>query len=42
MYPLLGCSVIAVTLILERLIFWFVEDQRRNQVLVDDVLCTVP
>ena len=38
MYPLLGCSLIALTVILERLIFWLIEDRRRNQALVDDVL----
>ncbi len=38
MYPLLGCSIIALTVILERLIFWLIEDLRRNQRLVDDLL----
>ena len=38
MYPLLACSVIALTVIIERAIFWIVEDFRRNQSLVDDVL----
>ena len=38
MYPLLGCSIIALTVILERLIFWLMEDRRRNQGLVEDVL----
>ncbi len=38
MYPLLGCSLIALTVILERLIFWLVEDRRRNRALVEDVL----
>ena len=38
MYLLLGCSVIALTVILERLIFWLIEDRRRNQALVDEVL----
>ena len=38
MYPLLACSVIALTVIIERAIFWIVEDFRRNQALVNDVL----
>jgi biopolymer transport protein ExbB len=38
MYPLLACSVIALTVIIERAIFWVVEDRRRNQGLVNEVL----
>jgi biopolymer transport protein ExbB len=38
MYPLLACSVIALTVIIERLLFWIREDMRRNQPLVDEVL----
>jgi len=38
MYPLLACSLIALTVIIERLIFWIREDMRRNQPLVDEVL----
>ncbi|MBN2061291.1 MAG: MotA/TolQ/ExbB proton channel family protein [Deltaproteobacteria bacterium] len=38
MYPLLVCSIIALTIIIERAIFWIMEDLRRNQALVDDVL----
>jgi biopolymer transport protein ExbB len=38
MYPLLACSIIALTVILERLLFWIREDLRRNQALVDRVL----
>jgi biopolymer transport protein ExbB len=38
MYPLLGCSVIAVTVILERIFFWVREDMHRNQSLVDIVM----
>jgi biopolymer transport protein ExbB len=38
MYPLLICSIIALTVIIERTIFWIVEDHRRNQPLVNDVL----
>jgi biopolymer transport protein ExbB len=38
MYPLLACSVLALTVIIERAFFWFREDMRRNQALVDSVL----
>ena len=38
MYPLLACSVLALTVIIERAFFWFREDMRRNQALVDNVL----
>ncbi len=38
MYPLLACSVAALTVIIERTIFWLVEDRRRNQALVNEVL----
>jgi biopolymer transport protein ExbB len=38
MYPLLACSIIALTVILERALFWIREDMRRDQALVDDVL----
>ena len=38
MYPLLGCSIIALTVIIERALFWIREDIRRNQPLVDRVL----
>lgn len=38
MYPLLACSVIALTVIIERLLFWMREEVRRNQSLVDRVL----
>ncbi len=38
MYPLLGCSIIALTVILERAFFWIREDMRRDQPLVDQVL----
>jgi biopolymer transport protein ExbB len=38
MYPLLACSVAALTVIIERTIFWLVEDCRRNQALVNEVL----
>jgi len=38
MYPLLVCSIVALTVIIERTIFWIREDLYRNQPLVDDVL----
>jgi len=38
MYPLLACSVIALTVVIERILFWVREDMRRNQALVDEVL----
>lgn len=38
MYPLLACSILALTVILERAIFWIREDLRRDQRLVDDVM----
>ena len=38
MYPLLICSIIALTVIIERTMFWIVEDYRRDQALVNDVL----
>ena len=38
MYPLLICSIIALTVIIERAIFWIGEDHRRNQALINDVL----
>ncbi len=38
MYPLLACSILALTVIIERTIFWVREDVRRDQALVDDVM----
>ena len=38
MYPLLACSVLALTVIIERAIFWIREDMRRDRHLVDDVM----
>ena len=38
MYPLLVCSIIALTVIIERVIFWIGEDYRRDQALVNEVL----
>jgi len=38
MYPLLACSIIAMTVVIERAIFWIQSDRFRNQALVDEVL----
>jgi len=38
MYPLLICSILAVTVIIDRFIFWAREDFRRNAHLVDEVM----
>ena len=38
MYPLLACSILALTVIIERIIFWIREDLCRNQSLVDSML----
>jgi biopolymer transport protein ExbB len=38
MYPLLICSIISLTVIIERTIFWLFEDYRRNKDLVNEVL----
>jgi len=38
MYPLLACSIIVMTVIIERIIFWTRMNMQRNQSLVDEVL----
>lgn len=38
MYPLLVCSVVVLTVVVERLMFWNRIDRQRNQSLVDEVL----
>jgi biopolymer transport protein ExbB len=38
MYPLLACSIIALTVVIERLLFWVRVDMNRNQPLVNEVL----
>jgi len=38
MYPLLACSIIVMTVISERIIFWIGMDRNRDKVLVDEVL----
>ena len=38
MYPLLACSIISMTVIIERFLFWIQLDMHRNQSLTDKVL----
>jgi len=38
MYPLLACSIISLTVILERSLFWIIESIRGNKALVNEVL----
>ena len=38
MYPLLACSIIVLTVIIERIFFWIGMVQKRDKVLVDEVL----
>ena len=38
MYPLLACSIIVMTVIVERFLFWNKIDRNKNQRLVDEVL----
>lgn len=38
MYPLLACSIVSMTVVIERLIFWIREDMQRDQALVNEVL----
>lgn len=38
MYPLLACSVISLTVILERGLFWIRQTRRKDRDLVDQVL----
>ncbi len=38
MYPLLGCSIIVLTVIIERFFFWMRIEMHRNRPLVDEVL----
>jgi biopolymer transport protein ExbB len=38
MYPLLACSLIVMTVIIERAIFWMTTEVKRNRPLVDEVL----
>jgi biopolymer transport protein ExbB len=38
MYPLLACSILVLTVIIERLLFWITVDLNRNMELIEDVL----
>ena len=38
MYPLLACSMISLTVVIERFLFWLRADMQRNRSLVDEVL----
>ncbi|MGB5617785.1 MAG: MotA/TolQ/ExbB proton channel family protein, partial [Desulfobacterales bacterium] len=38
MYPLLACSIISLTVIIERSIFWFILNHRSNRQLLDEVM----
>ncbi len=38
MYPLLACSILVLTVIIERIIFWIQQDIRRDNKLLDEVL----
>ena len=38
MYPLLICSIVSLTVIIERMFFWIGVGMRRNQSLLDEVL----
>jgi biopolymer transport protein ExbB len=38
MYPLLACSILVLTVIIERIIFWVTIDMGRDQKLLDEVM----
>lgn len=38
MYPLLACSILVLTVIIERLLFWLTVDMNRNRKLIEDVM----
>ncbi len=38
MYPLLACSIIVMTVVIDRILFWFQTDRHHHQALVDEVL----
>jgi biopolymer transport protein ExbB len=38
MYPLLVCSIISLTVVIERLIFWITLNRRRNRQLLDEIM----
>jgi len=41
MYPLLLCSLVSLTVIIERSIFWIREDRRRDRHLLDELMTLV-
>lgn len=38
MYPLLACSILVLTVVIERVFFWVINQMHRNPPLVDEVL----
>lgn len=38
MYPLLACSILVLTVIIERSLFWITVDMRRDRFLIDEVI----
>ncbi|MCB2215549.1 MAG: MotA/TolQ/ExbB proton channel family protein [Desulfobulbaceae bacterium] len=38
MWPLLGCSVLVLTVVIERVLFWLDLERRRDRLLMDEVL----
>ena len=38
MYPLLACSIISLTVVIERLIFWITLNRSRNRQLLDEIM----
>ncbi|MBE9546405.1 MAG: MotA/TolQ/ExbB proton channel family protein [Proteobacteria bacterium] len=41
MYPLLLCSLVSLTVIIERVIFWIKEEKNRNRRLLDDLMTLI-
>ena len=38
MYPLLACSIISLTVVIERLVFWITLNHRRNRQLLNEIM----
>ncbi len=38
MWPLLGCSIVVLTVLVERLLFWLQLERKRNRPLLDEIL----
>ncbi len=38
MWPLLGCSLIVLTVVVERLLFWYSLERKRNRKVMDEIL----